>query len=733
METKDNTEDVNIQKYFLIVKRHWRVSTGVFATFVALSGAALLLDKPAYEASGKLLFQINRTSSYTGVGEKQGQLESLKREANPLDTQGVLIQSAPIIQEVIRTLNLKDKHGVPLTPEVVKIKTEPVLNTDVLKVSFTSSNPEMAKAVVDQVMTSFVASNIQSNRAEASAAGTFIQNQLPWAEKELNRRSEALRKFKAENQIIDLHEETQGAVKTVASLEDELNHARSQFSELTAQETDLRKQLNFRDNRAVDLTSLSQVPGLQELISEHQKVETQLANKQNILTEENPTIVQLKKQKAGLRALIQERTNESLGYKANVAPGNLEMGKIKQDITADLVKLQSQRLGTERKIQTLSNLREVYSKRAGILPNLEKKQGELERSLSVAQKSYENLLTKQQETKIAENQNIGNARVLEPARVYSSPTAMKMKIGIGVGGIFGGLLIGIAAGFLVDIIDRRLKTAKEAEELFGQTLLGLIPNFETENTSTAKGSMLSGISNRVIVATSPCSVIHEAYHMLRANMKFISLDKKVRTIVVTSSVSGEGKSEVSANLATVLAQAGRRVLLVDADMRRPHQHHLWGLINSVGLSNVMVDEEKLSVAVQKVTPQLSVLTAGVMPPNPLAIIDSERMTTLVETLSDQYDYVVFDTPPLVGTADAAVLGKMVDGVLVVARPGVVDSSSVAAAKSLLSRSEANVLGIVANGVNIKHEPGGFFYYPSNRTDTSDDKVKVKVKETEVGT
>ena len=733
METKGNTEDINIQKYLLILKRHWRVGTGVFATFVALAGAALLLEKPAYEASGKLLFQINRTSAYTGVGEQQGQLESLKREANPLDTQGLLVQSAPIIQEVIRTLNLKDKHGIPLTPDAVTIKTEPVLNTDVLKVSFVSSNPELAKAVVDQVMTSYVASNIQSNRAEVTAAETFIQNQLPWAETELNRRAEALRKFKAQNQIVDLHEETQGTVKTVANIEDELNHARSQLSELTAQEKDLRQQLNFRDAKTVDLTSLSQVPGLQELLSQHQKVQTQLVNKQNILTEQNPTIVELKKQEADLRGLIQEQTNESLGYKANISPGNLQMGKIKQDLAADLVKLQSQRLGTERKVETLSKLKEVYSKRAGVFPNLEKKQGELERNVSVAQKSYENLLTKQQETKIAENQNIGNARVLEPAKVYSSPTAMKIKLGIGVGGLFGGLLVGVAAAFLVDIIDRRLKTAKEAEELFGQTLLGLIPNFETENTSTPKDPMLSGVSGRVIAATSPCSVIHEAYHMLRANMKFISLDKKVRTIVVTSSVPGEGKSEVSANLATVLSQAGRRVLLVDADMRQPTQHHLWGLINSVGLSNVMVDEEKLSVAVQKVTPQLSVLTAGVMPPNPLAIIDSERMTTLIETLSDQYDYVVFDTPPLVGTADSAVLGKMVDGVLVVARPGVVDSNSVAAAKSLLSRSEANVLGIVANGVNIKHEPDSFFYYPSYRSDPSVDKVKVKVKETEVGT
>ena len=215
-------------------------------------------------------------------------------------------------------------------------------------------------------------------------------------------------------------------------------------------------------------------------------------------------------------------------------------------------------------------------------------------------------------------------------------------------------------------------------------------------------------------------MIHENYQMLQANLKFIS-DKKVRTIVVTSSVPGEGKSEISANLAAVLAQTGRRVLLIDADMRKPSQHHLWGLINSVGLSNVIVGQDDFTTAVQHITSNLSVLTSGVIPPNPLGLIDSERLPSLIHLFSKSYDYIVFDTPPLVGTPDAAVLGKMADGVLLVVRPGVVDSASAAAAKSLLARSEANILGLVANGVNVKHEPG-YFYYNSYRYEHSLEKV-----------
>ncbi|NJO09856.1 MAG: CpsD/CapB family tyrosine-protein kinase [Leptolyngbyaceae cyanobacterium SL_1_1] len=188
----------------------------------------------------------------------------------------------------------------------------------------------------------------------------------------------------------------------------------------------------------------------------------------------------------------------------------------------------------------------------------------------------------------------------------------------------------------------------------------------------------------------------------------MSSDKKNRAIAITSSIPQEGKSEVSANLAATLAQNGSRVLLVDADMRSPSQHHLWGLVNAVGLSHVLVGEGTLAQGIQAISNNLFVLTAGIVPPNPLALIDSERMKTLIQGFLREYDYVVFDTPPLAGIADAAVLGTAVDGVLLLARTRFVDSASAIAAKSLLARSGANVLGLVANGVDTKDEPNSIY-------------------------
>ena len=724
MEKQKHPEEIDLHNYWLVLKRRAIVASGIFLTSVTLSGFALSLQRPSYEATGKLLFQANRTSSLTGVGDKIGDLESVRREANPLSTQAVILRSRPILLSVIQKLNLHNSKGNLLTPESLEIKVEPIVGTDVLDVSHISDNPQKAAAIINQVMQSYVANNIQHNRSETSNARKFLQGQILRAESELNVTTEALRRFKAQNQIINLGEESTAAVENISQIDKELNQAKGQLAEVTSQQAELRKQVNLQGENTVDITSLSLVPGIQEVLGQLQKVQSQLATEQTRYTSNNPRIISLKEEEIALNSLLQQRISETLGKNIKIAPGLLQLGELKQQLVGEFIRLQALRLGLENKAQTLTTLHSSYKKRADFIPNLEKTQGELERRLSVAQKSYEQLLTRLQEIRVAENQTVGNARIIQEAIVPTQPVRSKMTIYLAAGGVFVGLLLGVAAAFSLDLIDRSLKTVKEAQALFGYTLLGLIPKFDSTSIAISEGGP-EVASPRVIVLTSPRTVIHEAYQMLQANLKFIS-HKKVRTIVITSSVAGEGKSEVSANLAASFAQAGKRVLLVDVDMRNPSQHHLWGVMNLTGLSNIIVGQDEVRRCVQSVTRNLSVLTAGVIPPNPLALIDSESMTALIHTLSQQYDYIIFDTPPLAGTADAAVLGKVADGVLVVVRPGVADSASAAATKSLLMRSEANILGIVANGVNTKHEPGNYFYYNSNNS-RPDSNIEVDTK------
>jgi capsular exopolysaccharide synthesis family protein len=263
---------------------------------------------------------------------------------------------------------------------------------------------------------------------------------------------------------------------------------------------------------------------------------------------------------------------------------------------------------------------------------------------------------------------------------------------------------------LLDLIDRSVKTIKEAKDLFGYTLLGVIPALGKSGKTSVHVGNLDRTVPRIFARDLPQSPSNEAYQMLQANLKFLSSDKEIKAIVVTSSVPKEGKSEVSANLAATMAQVGRRVLLIDADMRHPSQHHIWELTNAVGLSNILVGEAEFTTAVQEVMPRLDVLSSGVIPPNPVALLDSKRMASLIETFSKNYDFVIVDTPPLLGIADAPILGKMADGILLVVRPRVVDSPNAKAAKEFLTRTGQNVLGLVANDVIIKNEPDSYFYY-----------------------
>jgi polysaccharide biosynthesis transport protein len=718
MESKSDTQELDIQQYWLPIKRRWPFLAIVFLASLGISGFAILKQKPQYQATGMLLFKSDRISSLTKAGEKIGDLESLVR-GNPLETQAVIVSSEPILKEVINTLGLKDKQGNLLDPELLKIKVESIVGTDVLKVSYISEKPELSASVVNQLMKSYVANNIQSNRTQVVVAGEFLKKQLLSSRQELERASEAIRQFKNQYKIIQLPQEANAAIQNISQLDVELNQTQAMLADVSAQEAQIASQLNFAKNKTVEITSLNQIPGVQEVLSELQKVQSKLASARARYTEEHPFITNLKNQEVTLNSLLKNRTEQVLGTKKVVPSNQLQVGKIREDLANQYVQLQTQRQGLENKTRALSNIRGTYQQKLAILPNLEKTQGDLERKLSVAQSNYQNLTTRLQEIEVAEKQTIGNAKVIQYAQVPQKTFISKSTLLLAGSGVFVGLLLGIFAAFFVDLIDRSLKNVKEITTFFGYTLIGLIPKFETNKLESISKSPLvklirDEVSSRVIVGTSPRTVIHEAYQMLQANLKFIS-HKKVSTIVVTSSVTGEGKSEVSANLAAIIATAGKRVLLVDADMRQPCQHHLWGLINSVGLSNVIVGHDEFSQAVQTVTSYLSVLTAGVQPPNPSALIDSEGMISLIQKFSETYDYIIFDTPPLTGIADAAVLGKMVDGVLLVARPGIVENSGAKAAKSLLERSEANILGIIANAVNIKHEPDSYFYYSYPRS------------------
>ncbi|AFZ30992.1 capsular exopolysaccharide family [Gloeocapsa sp. PCC 7428] len=711
MESNE-TIDIDPKRVWLILKRRWLPAAGVFGVVVAAATAFASMQRPVYEAQGKLLFRkADRTTAISGLKDiNVGELEALATKANPLNTEIEIIRSVPFLEKTITALNLRNDGGSLIKPQALagKMSAKNIPLTDVLQISYQSEDPEEAAAVVNKVMNLYIENNIITNRAEASAAGEFIAKQLPQMETTVRQAELALRQFKEQNQVVALDEEAKTAVAAIKQLENQITETQAQLADTTTRSATLQQQVGMNPQEGITLTALNQSPGIQKVLAEYQQVEAELAVQQTRFVGDHPTLLSLTERRDALRALLEERVQGAIGNAAatEVSPGNLQMGEIRQELTQNYVNSEIQRLGLTSRLNSLNNTYNAYRQRVNVLPRLEQTQRELERRLEAAQSTYETLLRRLQEVRVAENQNMGNARIIEFATVPENASVRKKAMILALGNILA-LILAILTICILELSDRSVKTLREARERLDYTLLGTIPYFGKRyaNRRNQEWSI-----PELPVINLPRSPISEAYRMLQANLKFLSSDKPLKVIVVTSAVPKEGKSTVSANLAAAMAQLGRKVLLVDADMRHPLQHHIWELTNAAGLSDVIVSQAEFESVVTEVIPKLDVLSAGVIPPNPMALLDSKRMASLVQYFSDRYDFVIIDAPPLVLAADAVTLGKMTDGVLLVARPGVLDSSSAAAAKESLERSGQNVLGLVVNGVIPENESDSYFYY-----------------------
>lgn len=726
MEPNSNIEEIDFQKYLLVLQRHWIPVIGTFGVVVTLASLLAFWLRPSYKAQGSLLIRPNETSSLTGLGEAIGRLESLTTTNNPLETQANIVTSVPVLKKTIEILDLKDDKGKLLTIDNFskKIKTENLKGTEILKISYTDKDPVLAAEVVNQLMQVYIKNNIEANRAEAVSARKFLRGEIPRTEADVRETESNLSKFKEKNKIVDLQEEATLSLQMIFNLEQQISQAQAQFVNVNARKRNLQNQAGIDSQQFVTLTSLSQVPGVQLVLTQLQEAQNQLKVERTRLQPTHPTIINLEEKIVALKTLLQERIEQVVGTNRQIPIGNLQIGKLRQSLIENFASTDTERVGLLKQINTQSKMLSAYKERVNVLPKLEQSQRQLERKLKASQTTYEALLTRLQEVQVAENQNIGNARVISPALVPNAPYGPRKALIIGGGGVMG-ILLGIITALTLDLIDRSVKTVKEARKLFPYTLLGIIP---LVGGNGKRNSYLPAVDQqvpKVIGRDIPQFPVGDAYQILQANLKFLNSDKKLKTIVVSSSVHKEGKSEVAANLAITMAQLGYKTLLVDADMRHPTQHHIWEMTNTIGLSNVIVDQVHLDTTIQQVMPNLYVLPSGVVPPNPVPLLDSQRMRALVTSFQEDYDFVVFDTPPLTGMLDAAVLNKLADGILLVVRPGVINHNTANAAKDFLKQSEQQVLGMVINGVNIKREPDSYFYYSreSVESDLSTNKTK----------
>lgn len=402
MEYKEYPEDIDLQKYWLILKRHWLQGAVVWGTIVAVATSIALSQKPTYEAAGKLRFKKQNTTSalVTQTGEKIGQLDALNSKDTPLDTEAEVLKSSPIVNQTIADLKLKNAKGEPLTYDsfLKKLKVGTVRGTDVLGITYESTDREEAVNVVNKLIEIYIKTNILSNRSEAAAAGRFINDQLPKVEATVHQADAELRIFKQRNNIANLEEETKAAVAAIDTLDKQIATNQAEIEKFTGRATELQKKMGMTSEEALARNSLNQSVAVQQVFEKLKQVEDQLAIERTRFWEEHPTIISLKSKQAALKSILEERTKQVIGDQTQISYQSLQKGdkqqggKLQETLTESLVSSEAERKALINQLSSLIRSRSAYKERLNLLPQLEQTQRELQRKLDIAQSNYELLL-----------------------------------------------------------------------------------------------------------------------------------------------------------------------------------------------------------------------------------------------------------------------------------------------------------------------------------------------------
>jgi polysaccharide biosynthesis transport protein len=702
IETVNFIEEIDLQKYWQVLQRRWGLVLAMLLAGLTLAALYVLFQSKNYRAQGMLLVKPDESSQLVGINAKSSEIKAATSRSDPLSTEAEILKSLPVLETSVKTLDLKDHRGQPISAVKLakKLTVKPVTGTDILQVMYRSDDSERSIRVVNQVMQDYITNNVKVNRSQTIAAREFILAELPKTENAVRKAENALQRFRETNGVVALTRETEESVRNIGLLTQNINSSAAQLSQAEARVAQLRGQIGMDVDQALQVNALNQSEAVQKALAEVRLAEAELAKQRTVYQDDAPEIKQLVEQVAAAQALLQEQTQQITGQVGTVSLGQLQLSRTQQDLVADLARAETERTSLKRGLESLVQSRSFMGSKSQAIPALESTQRELQRQVDAAQTTYNTLLNKLKEVQVAENQNVGNARIVSSAIVPEDRALLKNGVIILGGGVTG-LLLGLSLAFLVDYADRSVKTIQEITALMPYSLLGVIPQMAL----THKEASLDGTPQLMLSDTLQLAG-QEAYQMLQANLRFLPVDQVARSIMVTSAGAQEGKSTVAANLALALAQGQRRVLVVDADMRYGCQHHVWGVSNAVGLSNLLVGQVQLDQAIVAVRDNLDLLPIGTVPPNPLVLLDSTAMATLVKQVMGQYDFVVFDSPILNGTADCTVLNRLVDGSLIVMRLGKVEIEQLKTMRQWLRQSGHRVLGMVVNGVEGRRDREG---------------------------
>jgi capsular exopolysaccharide synthesis family protein len=782
-----NKSEFPLEEIKQIVYRRWKPALAM--AIVASTGMFLFkaLQTPQYMSETQILVENPKTeqSAPVSLGEERiDRYYSIK----DLTTEILVLRSHEMTVKALKTI--QDEYPELQAAGILSNLNiyQAVINqvpTDVLIISYVDTDPERAKAVLDALGSTYVEYSLEKQRLQAANGIKFIDTQLTDAQQELEDAAKAIRQFRQVNQMVDPDSSAIQVSEIKGSLEEQIQITTTeiQINKNQLQEINYQLAQLGQDSETMVASSVLGQDGVyQNLASQLKSVETEYNLGKVTFHDTYHVMKDLKERRAELKKLLQERAEQVLGK--SISPSVLERILLStpntdsssvestadttstSDVNIDSVETNTiepsasalsfgeanntnsnpQSSGTKVSSEgsTLGNLANqklqleqkaaiLDSKLQGLLrtqsqlvakfeqiPGLQQTFAELQRKLELKSEAYNYLLKRKQQLEVTKAEETAPWRVLNTPFLPAKPISPDIPQAILLAIIAGGFC-GITTAFLLHKMDRRIMQVEEVKEITRLPIVGIIPKVDEPKVNVDIHTTRRSYSYY--------SSFTEGLRSLAMNLRYLVTETgRIKTLAITSSTSAEGKTTISYNLAMVLAEFNLRVLIVDGDLRKPKLHKLTNLQSERGLSDAITTDHPWTDFIKTSNVEnLDIITSGGTSPNPIALLNSDKMKQLIQQWQEVYDYVLIDTPPIGVITDAKTIANQVDTILFVTGIQRVSRKAMSNALDILYGSQCNIAGVVVNMVDPNFDYYAYSYYdsyynqsPQNDANTNDD-------------
>ncbi|MEW6202967.1 MAG: P-loop NTPase [bacterium] len=627
-----------------------------------------------------------------------------------IETQMKLIRSLPIAEAAAKKMNLPVKNARGLLGRVI-VKNEE--DTGIINIIVESPDPKECAEIANSFARAFEEMSQAFAKESVQEATQFISDQLEIASNDLTRAEDDIKEFSMQYGAMWLDEDASRRNEMITRFEVEKVNGEIERRTIQAQLAAIERMFNTKlSNVYQNPESLIQDSWLTDMRENLTQFELERVALLTKYTEDHPKVQDLDKRIQKLLTKIEKGISDLVAEKVVFEDA------FKSD-QKQILELHTQLLITENRIEVLKDVLAQLKHEQESYPELKYKYSRLVRTLDVAEKLYILLYEKHQQARIDEVQQDVKVKVFEEARIPTQPVSPQRKKNILIMTVFG-LLLGVGLAFLLEEMEETIHSSDDVRSYLNLPVLGSIP-YSAETI------------NKLITDVPLKSPIAEAYRRLSFFTQLFCLDPPIKSLLVTSSKSDEGKSTTLANLAISMAQEGTKVLMVDTDLRRPMLHRMFNIDNSLGLSSILTGELEAEIAVSDLAVSghlpkeslidvmvdriiqplsikgLSIIPAGPLPANSIELLRSERMLAFLRTIDKKADLVLFDSPPSIHVIDAVVLAQILDGVLFVINAGRVNKDEALQVKYMIESTKTPIIGVALNNI-VATSPDYYYYY-----------------------